>query len=121
MPLGSKQGGMENMDRRIPAQITDEQSAMIKDYTKTVFKSLNSKGVVRIDYIIDKDDDSIYINEINTIPGSFAFYLWKEDGMEYSELIDRLVDIAERANEDKNKNNYTFNSNIIGNITGIQK
>ncbi|MBR3280817.1 MAG: D-alanine--D-alanine ligase [Clostridia bacterium] len=118
---GSKQGGMENMDRRIPAQIPDEQTAMIKEYTKKVFKSLNSKGVVRIDYIIDKDDDSIYINEINTIPGSFAFYLWKEDGMEYSKLIDKLVEIAEKANEDKNKNNYTFNSNIIGNITGIQK
>ena len=119
--LSPKQGGMENMDRRIPAQISDEQTKLIKDYTKQAFKALNSRGVVRIDFIIDKDTDKVYLNEINTIPGSFAFYLWKHDGLEYSELIDKLVEFAERANEDKNKNNYTFNSNIIGNITSIQK
>ena len=121
MPLGGKQGGMESMDRRIPAQIPDDQTALIKEYTIKVFKALNSKGVVRIDYIIDKDTNKVYINEINTIPGSFAFYLWKHDGLEYPDLIDRLVDIAEKANEDKNKNNYTFNSNIIGNIAKVEK
>ena len=119
--LGSKQGGMESMDRRIPAPIPDEQTNAIKEYTAKTFKALNSKGVVRIDFMIDEDDNKIYINEINTIPGSFAFYLWKHDGIEYPELIDKLVDIAMKANEDKNKNNYTFNSNIIGNITKIEK
>ena len=54
--LSSKQGGMENMDRRIPAQIPDDQTKLIKEYTKKAFKALNSKGVVRIDYIIDKED-----------------------------------------------------------------
>ena len=123
MPLnGSKQGGsMANMDRRIPADIPDEQTKEIKDLTQKVFKALNSKGVVRIDYIIDNDENKVYINEINTIPGSFAFYLWKHDGMEYSALIDRLVEIAEMAHDDKVKNNYTFDSNIIGNITKIEK
>lgn len=121
MSLGSKQGGMESMDRRIPAQISDEQTELIKEYTIKAFKALNSKGVVRIDFIIDNDTNKVYLNEINTIPGSFAFYLWKHDGLEYPELIDKLVDIAEKANEDKNKNNYTFNSNIIGNITKIEK
>ena len=123
MPVaGSKQGGsMENMDRRIPANIPDEQTNEIKELTKKTFKALYSKGVVRIDYIIDKDENKVYINEINTIPGSFAFYLWKHDGMEYSKLIDRLVDIAEKAHDDKIKNNYTFDSNIIGNITKIEK
>ena len=109
------------MDRRIPAQISNEQTNLIKAYTTKAFKALNSKGVVRVDFIIDKDTDKIYINEINTIPGSFSFYLWKHDGIEYSSLIDRIVEIAEKANVDKNKNNYTFNSNIIGNITKIQK
>ena len=119
---GSKQGGsMANMDRRIPADIPDEQTKEIKELTVKVFKALNSKGVVRIDYIIDKDENKVYLNEINTIPGSFAFYLWKHDGMEYSELIDRLVEIAEMAHDDKVKNNYTFDSNIIGNITKIEK
>jgi len=123
LPLnGAKQGGsMESMDRRIPAQISDEQTNLIKEYTKQTFKALNSKGVVRVDYIIDLDDNKVYINEINTIPGSFSFYLWNHDKLEYPELIDKLVEIAEKAHTDKNKNKYTFNSNIIGNITGISK
>lgn len=118
---GTKQGGMENMDRRIPANIPDEQTKEIQELTKKAFKSLNSKGVVRIDYIIDKKDEKVYINEINTIPGSFSFYLWKHNGLEYPELIDKLVEIAEKANQEKNKNNYTYKSDIIGNITKIEK
>ena len=119
--LGVKQGGMENMDRRIPANIPDEQTKEIQALTQKAFKSLNSKGVVRIDYIIDKDDNKVYINEINTIPGSFSFYLWKHNGLEYPQLIDKLVEIAEKANAEKNKNNYTYKSDIIGNITKIEK
>ena len=119
--LGVKQGGMENMDRRIPANIPDKQTKEIQELTKKAFKSLNSKGVVRIDYIIDKTENKVYMNEINTIPGSFSFYLWKHNGLEYPELIDKLVEIAEKANEEKNKNNYTYESNIIGNITKVEK
>lgn len=119
--LGSKQGGMESMDRRIPANIPDEQTNEIQELTKKAFKCLNSKGVVRIDYIIDKDENKVYINEINTIPGSFSFYLWKHNGIEYPELIDKLIEIAEKANEEKNKNNYTYKSDIIGNITKVEK
>lgn len=119
--LGVKQGGMESMDRRIPANIPQEQTAEIQELTAKAFKCLNSKGVVRVDFIIDQEDNNVYINEINTIPGSFSFYLWKHNGLEYPELIDELVAIAEKANEEKNKNNYTYQSNIIGNITKIEK
>ena len=119
--LGSKKVGMESMDRRIPANIPDEQTNEIQELTKKAFKCLNSKGVVRIDYIIDKDENKVYINEINTIPGSFSFYLWKHNGIEYPELIDKLIEIAEKANEEKNKNNYTYKSDIIGNITKVEK
>lgn len=117
---GTKQSGMASMDRRIPADIPENQTREIKDLTKKAFKALNSRGVSRIDFIIDKDTDKIYINEINTIPGSFAFYLWQHSNISYSQLIDRLVNIAERANAEKNKNNYTYKSEIIGNITGIK-
>lgn len=119
--VGSKQGGMENMDRRIPANISEAQTKEIQELTAKAFRCLNSKGVVRVDFIIDQEDEKVYINEINTIPGSFSFYLWKYNGISYPELIDELVKIAEKANEEKNKNNYTYQSNIIGNITKIEK
>lgn len=108
--------GMASMSRRVPADITKEQEDKVKELTINAFKSLNSKGVVRIDFLIDNTDEKVYINEINTIPGSFAFYLWEHDGLKYSNLLDKLIEIAEKENEEKNKNNYTYNSDIVGNF-----
>ena len=104
---------MQNMSRKVPADITEEQTKEVKRLTEMAFKALNSKGVVRIDFIIDNDSGKVYVNEINTIPGSFAFYLWEYEGMKYSELIDKIIEYAEEENEEKNKNNYTYNSDII--------
>lgn len=105
--------GMQDMSRKVPADITDAQTKDVKTLTEKVFKALNSKGVVRVDFIIDNDDGKVYVNEINTIPGSFAFYLWEYEDMKYSELIDKLIEFAEKENEEKNKNNYTYKSDII--------
>lgn len=106
--------GMSSMDRRVPADITSEQTKEIQDYTRKAFKVLNSKGVARIDFIIDNSDGKVYINEINTIPGSFSFYLWNyKNELPYSELIDELIKIAEEEHAEKLKNNYTYSSNII--------
>lgn len=113
VPAGTK-GGMSSMTRKVPADITEEQTKQIQFYTRYAFKVLNSKGVARIDFIIDNDDGKVYINEINTIPGSFAFYLWNYKGeLPYTKLIDELIDIAEKEHEEKMKNNYTFKSTII--------
>ena len=105
--------GMQNMSRKVPADITEEQTKEVKRLTEDVFKALNSKGVVRVDFIIDNDDGKVYVNEINTIPGSFAFYLWEYEGMEYRELIDKIIEYAEAENAEKNKNVYTYSSDII--------
>lgn len=105
--------GMQSMSRKVPADITEEQTKEVKRLTEKAFKALNSKGVVRIDFIIDNDDGKVYANEINTIPGSFAFYLWEYEGLKYPELIDKIIEYAEEENKEKNKNNYTYNSDII--------
>lgn len=106
------QAGMEALSRRIPAPITDELTKKIQDMAVQAFKLMDCKGVVRIDYMLDKDDN-LYINEINTIPGSFAFYLWEPLGKSYTSLIDELIDIAFCANNDKKQNNFAFDSEII--------
>lgn len=105
-----KSVGMETQKRIFPAKLTKKLIKEIKDMSKFVFNQLECKGVVRIDYIINKEDNKLYINEINTIPGSFAFYLWD---VSFTKLLDQLIDYALLANEDKNKNKYTFSSNVI--------
>ncbi len=110
---GKNQAGMEALSRRIPAPISDEMTKRVQEMTKEVFRLMDCKGVVRIDYMCDKELKELYINEINTIPGSFAFYLWEPLGISYGKLIDKLVDIAFTAHKDKKKNNFAFDSEII--------
>lgn len=111
---GSK--GMASLHRILPAPIPDELRDRIQSLSREIFRMLDCKGVVRIDYMWDKNSDGLYITEINTIPGSLAFYLWENAGVKYSQLIDRLVQHAKRAHEDRNLRNYAFTSDILRSV-----
>ena len=68
---------------------------------------------MRIDFIIDNTNQKIYVNEINTIPGSFAFYLWEQSGIKFDILLDKLIQIAEFVNKNQNKLTTTFNTTVL--------
>ena len=112
---GSK--GMASLHRVLPAPIEEELKNEIQEMSRTIFRMLDCKGVVRIDYMFDKHSEKLYITEINTIPGSLAFYLWENAGIPYSTLIDRMIDFAEKAHADKNKANYAYSSDILKNVS----
>ena len=112
---GSK--GMASLHRILPAPIDDGLKNEIQEMSRTIFRLLDCKGVVRIDYMYDRESEKIYITEINTIPGSLAFYLWENAGVPYTELIDRMVRCAEKAHEDKNRANYAYSSDILNGVT----
>ena len=112
---GSK--GMASLHRVLPAPIEDEMKNEIQDLSRKIFRMLDCKGVVRIDYMYDKHSDKLYITEINTIPGSLAFYLWENAGISYSTLIDRMIDYAVKAHADKNQANYAYSSDILKNVS----
>ena len=104
-------GGMETLSRQIPAPIGDEKTARIQALSKDIFRALDCRGVVRIDFMIDGDD--IYVGEINTIPGSLAFYLWEPEGLAYPKLIDKMVELAYTAHAEKNRAVFAFDSSIL--------
>lgn len=81
----------KGQDRIIPAKISAKLKKQICDYTKKIYTALNMNGVVRIDYIYDKANSKLYFNEINTIPGSMAFYLYEDLGIDYITLIEKLI------------------------------
>ncbi len=112
---GSK--GMASLHRVLPAPIEDSLRDRIQAMSCDIFRMLDCKGVVRVDYMFDRASEQVYITEINTIPGSLAFYLWESKGVKYSQLIDRMVDAALRAHEDKNARNYAFSSDILKGVT----
>ena len=113
--------GMASLSRQIPADIPEALTKAIQQLTTDVFRSLDCKGVVRIDYIYDTQNEKLYINEINSIPGSFAFYLWEPLGISYTMLIDKLVEYARRANAEKGLNTYAFDSAILQNYKKSSK
>ena len=108
---GSK--GMKSLDRILPAQLPQQKEEEIKKYALEIFKGFDMKGVVRIDFMIDEANDKVYANEVNTIPGSFAFYLFEPAGLPYQQMIDRLVDGAVQRYKEKTASNYAFDSAIL--------
>ena len=87
----------------------------IEDLAKKIFKVFNLSGVVRIDFMVD-EFDKVYVNEINTVPGSLSFYLWKNKNIEFFELIDQLINLAIEKHNKKNLHNYTFKSDVLSNF-----
>lgn len=110
---GAKGSGMASLSRKIPAELSKEQEEEIYSLAKKTFTELNCEGISRIDFIIDKDTNNVYVNEINTIPGSLAFYLWKPKGISFSELLDRAIRYAIKRKERRDKIVYSTDVNIL--------
>ena len=110
---GTKSKGMASTSRIVPAPIAQEQIKFIEDQATKAFKALGCSGVCRIDFMLDKDTNNIYLTEVNTIPGSLAFYLWKEKNVEFDELLDKLISIAIDNKRSNEKLLTSFDTNIL--------
>ena len=108
---GSK--GMATLKRKIPADITAEQRDTIRELAVKAFKCLGCGGVSRIDFMMDTKTGNIWLNEINTIPGSLSFYLWEPIGVKYTELLDRMISLALKRERESENITYTFDSNVL--------
>ena len=105
--------GMASTVRKVPAQLEEGQKEQIEEIALKVFRILNAHGCVRIDFMIDRSNNAIYCNEINTIPGSLSFYLWKEVGLEFDKECDELINNALNRYARKAKKTYSFDTNIL--------
>lgn len=110
---GSGKSGMASLKRKIPADISPEMREEIRTMAVKAFKCLGCSGVSRIDFMLDKATGKIYLNEINTIPGSLSFYLWEPMGVKYSELLDRMISLALKRERENKAISFSFDSNIL--------
>lgn len=108
---GSK--GIAGLKRKIPAEISPELKKKIQDTAVAAFKYLDCSGVVRIDFLTDRETGEFWLNEINTIPGSLSFYLWEPAGIKYTELLDRLISLALKRHRKESDIVYSFDTNIL--------
>ena len=108
-------GGMASQVRLIPAPISEQAAQTVRDLAVRAFRAMDLKGVVRIDFILDKDEN-IFINEANTIPGSLAFYLWEPKGIPFAALLDGMVECAFSAWADRKASVFSHDSTLLANI-----
>lgn len=103
--------GMERMKRISPANIEERMSDKIKEIAQFLYKELDMFGVVRFDFIIDKDNN-LFINEVNSIPGSMANYLFGDD-YPYTRLIEDLISNALIRKEREGEMKINYESNVL--------
>ena len=112
-------GGMKSQERIIPAPISETMTERIQTMTIDAFKAVDGRGIARIDFMLESqqgvltENSPVYLNEINTMPGSLAFYLWHETGMSQSDVVEHLVKLGRDAYADKRRNTYNYQTSLI--------
>ncbi len=117
---GGAKAGMQASEKKIPADIPVEMSEKIRRLAGETFRVLSCHGVSRIDVMVDKKDNKIYVNEINTIPGSLSYYLWEESGITFPQLMDKLVALALKRKRDSDRKTFTYDANIFAMGGGVK-
>jgi len=110
---GGKGDGMKGAQRIIPADISAELTHAIQQRAIQAFRAIGAAGVSRVDFLVRPEDDTFYVNEINTIPGSLSFYLWEPSGVPFPELLTTLIGYAQARNREKRRSTYSFSSSLL--------
>jgi len=117
---GGTSMGMASLKRIVPAKIRKETEDKIRRYAEQFFAAIGGEGVVRIDFLVTKDEKQIYFGEANTIPGSLAFYLWKEKNLDFNKLADELITQALERQKEKDSLTTTFEGNVLEGFSGTK-
>lgn len=110
--------GMAGQQRRIPAPISDDLTKQVQHNALTAFKAVDAAGVTRIDSFVNEETGETWVMEINTVPGSFAFYLWEASGVSFRQLMNEVIDIGIAAHRAKSELMFTFESSMLSGLKG---
>lgn len=105
--------GMKGAARIIPAPLTDSLTARVQEAAVAAFRALGASGNVRVDFLVHAAEERFIVNEVNTIPGSLAFYLWEPCGLSFPDLVRTLVEIARRRHEAKRSTVFSIDTWLL--------
>jgi D-alanine-D-alanine ligase len=109
---GAKSSGMKGAQRLIPAPLSETLTAQVQDLARRAFTAFGCCGVARVDFLVDSSE-KVYVNELNTIPGSFSFYLWEPAGLPFVQLMDELIDLALEDHREQLRTTTVFATNLL--------
>ncbi|MBD3617380.1 MAG: D-alanine--D-alanine ligase [Gracilimonas sp.] len=114
--------GMASADREIPADISKELTKKIQNLATKTFSALDASGLARLDFLVNANTKEVYFNEINTIPGSFSFYLWDKSDLPFDKLLEELIEIGLKKHREKNGRVRSYETNLLSEkaIKGIK-
>lgn len=118
---GGGQKGMSGAKRKLPADIAPDVREKIRNLAVRTFQALGCAGVARVDFLLNAETGELWVNEINTIPGSLSFYLWEPLGLPYGKLLSRLVDLALKRERENEEITFSFDTQILANYVGGAK
>ncbi len=113
IPVKNGSKGMASLNRKLPAELDAKIRKEVEDIAMKAFKVLGSSGNARIDFLIDEKNKKVYINEINSIPGSLAFYLWEAKGVNFSNLLDDMINLGIKDYKKRISKTHSFDTNIL--------
>ncbi len=112
-----KSGGMSDLKRRCPADIPDELAEKVQALAVKTFRTLGCSGVARIDFLNNPETGELWVNEINTIPGSLSFYLWEAAGLPFDQLLDTMLQLAFKRHREREALNFSYDTNILSAVS----
>ena len=113
IPTKGTSKGMASANRKLPANLDKDIRDEIESIALKAFKLLGCSGNSRIDFLIDDKANEVYINEINSIPGSLAFYLWEAKGQEFTKVLDEMIQIGIKDYKKRTSKTHSFETNIL--------
>ena len=113
MPVKSGKGGMASALRKLPAKLDKDIQEKVEEVAMKSFKVLGSGGNCRIDFLIDDKKKEVYVNEINSIPGSLAFYLWNAKDVNFTTLLDDMINLGVKDYKKRLSKVHSFDTNIL--------
>lgn len=118
---GKKGGGVNNQYSEIPAKIDKEFSRQVQEFGQKVYRVLGCSGLARIDFLINELSKQVFVNEVNTLPGSLYHHNWRQMGVSAVELVTKLVNLAEERFDQQKNITYAFQSSILNQAGGAKK
>ena len=108
------QKGEGSSNHTVPADIPAQMAEKIDALARAAFDAAGCDGVARIDFLVDGDE--VYVNEVNTLPGSLAFYLWEASGVSFDQMLETMLTTAQKRFEAKNALTYSLDRNLLADI-----
>lgn len=112
-PVKGASKGMASANRKLPAELPEKVRKEVEEVAREAFRALGSSGNSRIDFLVDEKTNKVYINEINSIPGSLAFYLWEAKGIDFSTVLDEMINIGVKDYKKRVSKTHSFETNIL--------